>query len=66
MKAAVEDARGQGLRQLPTTAREAFITQYRTLLVGGLSANPPARRPKRRVRLPPLLSLHTASKAWCY
>jgi transposase len=41
MKAAVERARSQGRRQLPTAPRAAFVARYEEVLAAGLAANPP-------------------------
>jgi transposase len=48
MKAAVEQARAQGYRQLATTQRVAFSERCEALLVAGLAANPPPERAVRR------------------
>jgi transposase len=48
MKAAVEQARTQRQRQLPTAVREAFVDRYEALLAAGLAANPPSERGVRR------------------
>ncbi len=55
MRTAADQARGQGLTQVPLTVREALRTRYRELLAVGLAANPPpattSRRPGQRGRL---------------
>jgi transposase len=54
MKTAAEQARADGLRQLPVTTRAAFVTRYRAVLAAGLAANPPPspeRRPRQRGRV---------------
>ncbi len=48
MKGAAERARLDGLRQLPLTARQAFVARYEALLAAGLAANPPPERSVRR------------------
>src|SRR5260370_41437751 len=53
MQAAVEQARADGLRSLPTAVRAALVARYRALLAAGHAANPPpspARRPHQRGR----------------
>jgi transposase len=51
IKAATDQARQQGQRQLDAAARGAFVARYDTLLAAGLAANPPpARGPRRRGR----------------
>jgi transposase len=51
MKAAVEQARADGLRSLPTAVRAALVIRYRALLAAGHAANPPPeRRPHQRGR----------------
>jgi transposase len=54
MRTAAEQARTQGLRQLPATQRAPLRARYRDLLAAGLAANPPpetSRRPGQRGRL---------------
>ena len=55
MRAAADQARGQGLAQVPLTQREALRARYREVLATGLAANPPpaaaTRRPGQRGRL---------------
>ncbi len=62
MRVATDQARGQGLAQVPPTVREALRARYRELLAVGLAANPPPatpRRPGQRGRLaqPPARNL---------
>jgi transposase len=52
MKAATEQARSQGVAQLPLPQRQTFVVRYEALLALGLAANPPpARGPHRRGRI---------------
>jgi transposase len=52
MKATPEAARATGLRCLPSTSRQVFVTRYRALLAAGHAANPPPeRRPRQRGRV---------------
>jgi transposase len=54
MRAAADQARGQGLTQVPPTLRDPLRARYRELLAVGLAANPPPatqRRPGQRGRL---------------
>ena len=52
MQAAADQARAQGLRQLPTTQCAPLLGRYHELLAAGLAANPPpGRRPGQRGRL---------------
>lgn len=52
MRAATEQARQQGQRQLDTAARDALVARYDALLAAGLAANPPPdRNPRRRGRI---------------
>jgi transposase len=65
MKAAVEWARASGLRQLPTAAREAFVTRYRAQLVAGHAANPPpARHPRQRGRVKQTPARNLLERLW--
>jgi transposase len=49
MKAAVEQARAEGLTRLPAATHAAFVTRYQAVLAAGHAANPPpARRPRPR------------------
>ena len=51
MKAATDQARQQGQRQLEVAARDALVARYDMLLAAGLAANPPPERgPRRRGR----------------
>src|SRR5258706_1443022 len=61
MKAAAEQARADGLRQLSAGTRAAFVTRYRDLLALGHAANPPPapeRRPRQRGRIQPTPTRH--------
>jgi transposase len=65
MKAAVEQARRAGSRQLPTAARAAFVTRYRDLLAMGHAANPPpARRPRQRGRVKQTPAQNLLERLW--
>jgi hypothetical protein len=49
---ATEQARGNGLRQLPLPTRTAFVTRYQAVLATGHAAHPPPeRRPHQRGRV---------------
>jgi len=51
MKAATDQARQQGQRQLEAATRDAFVVRFDALLAAGLAANPPPDRgPRRRGR----------------
>jgi transposase len=47
MRAAANQARAQGCRQLPAAQHAAFQAHYRALLACGLAANPPPQAPRR-------------------
>jgi transposase len=65
MKAAVEDVHTLGRNLLPASAREAFVTHYRTLLAAGLAANPPpARRPHQRGRVKQTPAQNLLERLW--
>ena len=65
MKAAVEQARATGLRSLPSTSRQAFVTRYRALIAAGLAANPPpARRPRQRGRVKQTPAQNLLERLW--
>ena len=65
MKAAVEQARASGLRQLPAAAREAFVTRYHAHLVAGHAANPPpAARPRQRGRIKQTPARNLLEQLW--
>jgi transposase len=65
MKAAVDEARAAGLRQLPAHARAAFVTRYRELLAAGHAANPPpARRPRQRGRVKQTPAQNLLERLW--
>ena len=54
MRAAADQARTQGLRQVPTAQHAPLCARYRDLLAAGLAANPPPqvqRQPSQRGRL---------------
>jgi transposase len=65
MKAAVEQAHGDGLRSLPTAVRAAFVIRYRALLAAGHAANPPpARRPRQRGRIKQSPARNLLERLW--
>jgi transposase len=65
MKAAVEQARIQGLPQLPATARKTFVVRYRALLASGHAANPPPeRRPRQRGRVKQTPAQNLLERLW--
>jgi transposase len=65
MKATVERARADGLRQLSAAARDAFVARYRVLLAAGLAANPPpARRPRQRGRVKQTPARNLLERLW--
>jgi transposase len=65
MKATVEQARATGLRSLPATSRQAFVTRYRALIAAGLAANPPpARRPRQRGRVKQTPAQNLLERLW--
>jgi transposase len=54
MRSVAEQARAQGLQQVPTAQRVPLLARYRDVLAAGLAANPPPatpRRPGQRGRL---------------
>jgi transposase len=65
MKAATEQARSQGVAQLPLPQRQAFIVRYEALLAFGLAANPPpARGPRRRGRIKQTPARNLLGRLW--
>jgi transposase len=65
MKAAVEQARAAGLRQLSATTRAAFVARYHALLATGHAANPPpARRPRQRGRVKQTPAQNLLERLW--
>jgi transposase len=65
MKAATEQARTQGKRQLPTAVRETFVARYEALLAAGLAANPPPPRvPRRRGRIKQTPARNLLERLW--
>jgi transposase len=65
MKAATEQARAQGERLLPRTAREPLIARYEALLAAGLAANPPPpRRVRRRGRIKQSPARNLLERLW--
>jgi transposase len=65
MKAAVAQARADGLPQLPAAARAAFVTHYQAHLAAGHAANPPpARRPRQRGRVKQTPAQNLLERLW--
>jgi transposase len=67
MKAAVEQARADGRRSLPTAVRAALVTRYRALLAAGHAANPPPapeRRPRQRGRMKQTPARNLLERLW--
>jgi transposase len=65
MKAAVAQARADGLRSLPTAVRATFVTRYRAVLATGHAANPPpARRPHQRGRVKQSPARNLLERLW--
>jgi transposase len=68
MKAAVEQVRAAGHRQLPSAVRAAFVARYQALLAAGHAANPPpppsARRPKQRGRVKQTPAQNLLERLW--
>jgi transposase len=65
MKVAVERARIQGQRQLPTAVRETFVARYEALLAAGLAANPPPPRvPRRRGQIKQTPARNLLERLW--
>jgi len=65
MKAATEQARAAGLRQLPPAIRQAFVTRYRATLAAGHAANPPPeRRPRQRGRVKQTPAQNLLERLW--
>jgi transposase len=65
MKAAVEQARSEGLRHLPSASRAAFVARYQALLAAGHAANPPpVRRPRQRGRVKQTPARNLLERLW--
>jgi transposase len=67
MKAAAEQARADGLRQLSAGTRAAFVTRYRALLALGHAANPPPapeRQPRQRGRIKQTPARNLLERLW--
>ena len=65
MKVAVEQARADGLAQLPSATRKAFVARYGALLAAGLAANPPpARAPRQRGRVKQTPARNLLERLW--
>ena len=65
MKSAAEQARADGLPQLPATTHAAFVTRYRAVLAAGHAANPPPeRRPRQRGRVKQSPTQNLLERLW--
>ena len=65
MKTATEQARADGLSQLPATTRAAFVTRYQAVLASGHAANPPPeRRPHQRGRVKQSPAQNLLERLW--
>ncbi len=65
MKAAAEQARTAGLRQLPPALRATFVTRYQALLATGHAANPPPPRcPRQRGRVKQTPAQNLLERLW--
>ena len=65
MKTATEQARADGLAQLPAPTRAAFVTRYQAVLASGHAANPPpARRPRQRGRVKQSPAQNLLERLW--
>ena len=65
MKAAVEQARAEGLRSLPAVLRQAFVLRYQAILAAGHAANPPPeRRPRQRGRVKQTPARNLLERLW--
>jgi transposase len=65
MKTATEQARADGLPQLPATTRAAFVTRYQAVLATGHAANPPPdRRPRQRGRVKQSPAQNLLERLW--
>jgi len=65
MKAAVEQARSEGLRHLPSATRATFVARYRAVLAAGHAANPPPeRRPRQRGRVKQTPARNMLERLW--
>ncbi|SRR5712691_778283 len=65
MKTVAEQARADGLSQLPATMRAAFITRYQAILATEHAANPPpARRPHQRGRVKQTPAQNLLERLW--
>ena len=65
MKAAVAQARAEGLSSLPAATHAAFVTRYQALLAAGHAANPPPeRRPRQRGRVKQTPARNLLERLW--
>jgi len=65
LRAAADQARAQGLRQVPATQRDPLLFRYRELLAVGLAANPPPeRRPRQRGRVKQTPAQNLLERLW--
>ena len=65
MKAATDQARSEGLRQLSAAGRAAFVARYQAILAAGHAANPPPeRRPRQRGRVKQTPARNLLERLW--
>jgi transposase len=65
MKGAADQARADGVAQLPWATRKDFVARYDALLAAGLAANPPpARAPHQRGRLKQSPARNVIDRLW--
>ena len=65
MKAAVKQARSEGLRLLPSATRAVFVARYRAVLAAGHAANPPPEcRPRQRGRVKQTPARNLLERLW--
>ena len=64
MKAATEQARTQGLRQLPAALHAAFVTRYRRLLAAGHAPTRARTRPRQRGRVKQTPARNLLERLW--
>jgi len=65
MKTVTEQARADGLSQLPLPTRAAFVTRYQAVLAAGHAANPPPeRRPRQRGRVKQSPAQNLLERLW--
>jgi transposase len=65
MKTVTEQARADGLTQLPVTTRAAFVTRYQAVLAVGHAATPPPERcPRQRGRVKQTPAQNLLERLW--